>query len=350
MRYEPRNMDPAELKLDVENPRMPDEAFPNEGAALQWLVDEASLEELIQSIASSGWVDYEPLIVLEDTNTVIEGNRRLAALRLLDDADLARTLGVRLPKDYHENAVPPEIRVWIVHDRKEARDFIGFKHINGAFKWDAFAKAKYAAQWLADDGEVTEVAHRLGDTHNTIVRLVNGYKVLRQAESLGFDRRGISGRFSFSHLYTALTRPAYRQYLGLPTSTGLLSDNPVDADHLRALMEVMTWLYGQDPHPPVIKSQNPDLKRLGDVLENQTAVAMLRSEPNLEIAYSQVEDKGHLFAESVYALSSSAKKAISLIGGYEGGDRDLEEMVVSALRTVRGIQAAMATSSDEAAQ
>lgn len=343
MQYDDQWLDPVGLKLDLRNPRMPDEGFADEDDTLEWLVNEASLEELIQSIASSGWIDYEPLIVLKDSTTVIEGNRRIAALRLLADPDRAKRLGVKIPSAMHENAKPTSVRAWMVTDRKDARDFIGFKHINGAFKWDAFAKAKYAADWLADDGEVGEVAHRLGDTHNTIVRLVNGYKVLRQAESLGFDRRDISGRFAFSHLYTALTRPNYRDFLGLAQTTGLLDDNPVDAAHREQLMQVMIWLYGQDRQPAVIRSQNPDLKRLAEVLPNRTAVAMLIREPDLTAAHAEVEDKSQLFADAIYELSTASKNAIALIGGYEGGDSELEALVANIVRTVRGIQATMKT-------
>lgn len=343
MQHNDEWLDPASLRLDLKNPRMPDEGFIDEDAALDWLIDEASLDELIQSIASSGWINYEPLIVLKSSSEVIEGNRRLAALRLLSDPERAKRLGVKIPQSIHESAVPDQVRAWVVNDRKDARDFIGFKHINGAFKWDAFSKAKYAAQWLADDGDVTEVSHRLGDTHNTIVRLVNGYKVLRQAENLGFDRRDISGRFAFSHLYTALTRPTYRHYLGLPESTGLLADNPIDEDHRDHLMQMMIWLYGQDNQPAVIRSQNPDLKRLADVLPNRTAVAMLVLEPDLDAAHAQVENKAELFAEAIYALSSTAKAAIALSGNYEGGDRDLEALMANIVRTVRGISVTMQT-------
>ncbi|MEZ5284996.1 MAG: hypothetical protein R2712_09350 [Vicinamibacterales bacterium] len=30
---------------------------------------------------------------------------------------------------------------------EQAREFIGFKHINGPHKWDAIAKARFAANW-----------------------------------------------------------------------------------------------------------------------------------------------------------------------------------------------------------
>jgi hypothetical protein len=240
-------VDPKTLLLDLENPRMPDAKFDDEAAAIQYLSDHADVSELVQSIAMSGWYDYEPLIVLKDRNIVIEGNRRLAALRLIADPVLATSLGISVPSPLHTNAVPALVRVRPVDSKKDARDYIGFKHINGAFKWDSLAKAKYAAWWLDDDGDIDVVSQRLGDNHNTISRLVNGWTVLRQAEANGFDRDSISRRtFAFSHLYTALSRPATRDYLGLPeVANGLLGESPVPTENIPALLRLTSWLYGQ---------------------------------------------------------------------------------------------------------
>lgn len=340
--------DLASLVLDRDNPRMPDGKFGTEGEALEYLAEIGGLDELVLSIAHSGWLDFEPLIVLRETSEVIEGNRRLAALRLLKDPDLARILGVRVPKTDALVEVPDQVRVWWVDDRKEARDFIGFKHINGPFKWDSFAKAKFAAQWLDDDPDIDQVARRLGDTHRTVARLVNGYRVLLQAEHLGFDREHIPAkRFAFSHLYTSLTRPTYREFLGLPDGLELLEPNPVENTHWEKLSTLMLWLYGQDEVPPVIRTQNPDLKRLGEVLGNRTAVAMLASAPNLDRAHAIVEDKGAAFAQALFKLNAAASSAVSLVGGYPGGDEELEELAFRTVKTTRTIHQAMRAATED---
>ena len=347
-KFKKQEVEVSKLKLDLENPRMPEKKFATEDEALEFLVDVGSLEELVQSIALSGWVDVEPIIVLGPTNEVIEGNRRLAALRLVADPSKAEGLGIRVPEPKHANAEPETVSAWVVDSRAEARDFIGFKHINGAFKWDSYAKARYAAQWLQEEGgDVRDVARRLGDTHRTVARLVNGYTVLRQAEKLGFDREKIPGRFAFSHLYTALTRPNYRDYLGLPDDVDLLPENPVDEDHRDQLVQLMGFLYGGEDLKPVVRSQNPDLKRLMEVLPNRTALGMLTANRNLDEAHAVVEDKGQLFAESVYALSNAATKTSAMIGNYEGGDEDLEKLVESVSRAVRSVLSAMRDASSE---
>ena len=353
--FEEDHRDPGTLKLDLRNPRMPDQLFTDEADAIEYLEENAALDELIDSITSSGWMDYEPLIVLKHDDVlnlddvVIEGNRRLAVLRILSNPELAKRLHVDLPKSMHERSIPKTIRVWLVTTRAEARDFIGFKHINGAFKWDSFAKAKYAAEWLDEEPDIDAVSRRLGDTHNTVVRLVNGYRVLRQSERQGFERTRIPGKFSFSHLYTAMTRPTIRDYIGLEESGVLLPENPIPDEKSADLSQLMIWLYGQDDIPAAIRSQNPDLKRLASVLKSPAATAMLVSRPNLVAAFETVEDKPARFASELTALLDQSKTVSSLIGNYDG-DVELLEIAASTLKTVRSIHTSMSEESKETNQ
>src|ERR1035441_6045050 len=61
---------------------------------------------------------------------------------------------------------------------------------------------------------IDKIARRLGDNHDTVVRLVNGMFVLDQAADAkiyDIQDQYPGKRFGFSHLYTALTRPGYRE-------------------------------------------------------------------------------------------------------------------------------------------
>src|SRR5215471_7858860 len=265
----------ASLHFDRNNPRSGDRIFTSEDEVLKFLIQNADVDELVTSIQSAGWVDFEPLIVQQKSNVVLEGNRRLAALRLLTDTATRNRLGYKIPNDGNAPKLPEEVRVRWVADRSEARAFIAFKHINGPFKWDALAKAKYAAQWL-DDGEAIEkVSKQIGDTHKTVLRLVNGWRVLEQATKDGFDPEDISAtRFNFSHLYTALARPNTRSFLGLPEDPNvLLAKQPISKTNAKQLEEVMGWLFGQSKQgrQHVIRSQNPDLNRLVKSAGEQTS-------------------------------------------------------------------------------
>lgn len=83
------------LRFDKENPRFVDFNNDDETAIIKFLYDEADLNELIQSISTSGFIDYEPIIVQregDDNYIVLEGNRRLGAVRLLRSPELQKNL------------------------------------------------------------------------------------------------------------------------------------------------------------------------------------------------------------------------------------------------------------------
>ena len=340
----------ADLHFDLRNPRVTEDPFKNETEALEYLVDHADVNELVLSILSSGWMDYEPLIVLEDGNVVLEGNRRLAALRILSDRGLREELKIDLPEEPSPKALPEFVRVHLVGSRAAARDFIGFKHVNGPFKWDSLAKAKYAAEWLAEGGDVRQIGRRLGDTHNTVVRLVNGWRVLRQVSAAGFDRGATTKpSFPFSHLYTAIARPNVRRYLGLPEGGGseLLLPEPVPPDAVDNLRRLMSWLYGQKNEPAVVARQNPDLNRLVEVLGNDTACTMLEASRDLEAAYGEVEDKTLRFGRALMLTTRQAEDTLGLVGHYDGRT-DTMNAGDNLRRTVLSLHGAMKAAQERA--
>jgi hypothetical protein len=336
----------SKLHFDRKNPRLTDADFDDDHEALVALVENADVNELVQAIGNSGWLNYEPLVVWQDGNFVLEGNRRLAALNILADPNLQREFGITPPNPLHANALPSQVLAIVVANRSDARDYIGFKHVNGPHKWDSLAKAKFAWSWITEDRDVslTEVAKRLGDGHNTVARLVNAYIVLEQAKALGFDiNKRTKTSFSFSHLYTGLPRPSAREYLGLTQAPNdLLPPDPVPREKHDNLLTFMTLLYGQGERKTVIASQNPNLNELLDVLANQTATSMLVSDLDLKTAYSQVEDKGRKYAELVFALNKAARAVNEATGDYNF-DPDLHEMMLGIQKTVRSIMASMTT-------
>lgn len=327
----------AELALDLENPRSPGNAFASPIEALKYLVGFADVNELVGSILTAGWLDFEPLVVDRRSHVVYEGNRRLAALRLITDPGVRAELGYELPLADEGHRPPQEIYVKFVDGRDEARAYIGFKHINGPHKWDALAKAKFAADWLSSPGaSLSSVAKALGDAHSTVRRLVNGWRVLQQALSDGFDpspQATGKARFPFSHLYTAVARPNVRHYLGLDPDAELFGANPITADALPNLRQLMQWLYGQGKKPAVVQTQNPDLNKLVDVLGSPTAIAHLVSNGTLSAAFEIVEDKVQRFREALLKIVGGVDDASRLVRNYTGGADDL----ATVSQVVRGV-------------
>ena len=328
---------PDERCFDLRDPRAAEREYQNQAEVLEDLVLFFDVEELVEAIARSGWQDYEPLIVLREGRTVLEGNRRLAALRLLSNASLREQLSLTIPEALHPKAIPDQVRVRWVKDRAEARAFIGFKHINGPFKWDALAKARYAAAWCEEEVDATAIARQLGDTHNTVVRLVNGWNVLQQSRKLGFDMEQVTRKpLALSHLHRALARPNVRRFLNLdpdlPASRALGPD-PVPLSHRKELLTLMAWLYGQNDQERVIRTPNPDLNRLVQVLGNENALSTLRQTGDLHKAYVELEDKSERFRSALTAAMGKVAEAASLVAHYRKGN-DLMRTGTELRRTV----------------
>jgi len=118
--------------------------------------------------------------------------------------------------------------------------------------------------------------------------------------------------------------------------------NPIDPDHLPALREMMTWLYGDrtEDKPALIRSQNPDLNKLNDVLQHPAAKRHLLARVDLDEAFQIIEPRSRRFADALIEAGQYAKEALSLVPEY---DRDpaLLDNARSLDRTVRRLVKSM---------
>jgi hypothetical protein len=328
------------LEFDPDNPRLIEEGIknPSDEEIILALADTSDLSEVVQSIAANGYFDIEPLIGMKVKSKwrVLEGNRRLAAIRILQNPAMAKGTGVAVPDiSAAHKATLHEVSVYAVTNKEQAREYIGFKHINGPHRWDALAKARFAADWYAKEKGATleKIAKRLGDNHATVARLVSGMFVLDQAkkENLFEIQDRYPGRkFAFSHLYTALTRSGYRDFLGLSEDWRVdePEPNPIPKKNLENLKTLLVWLYGsrEDDVKPVITSQNPDVKNLAAVLINPRSRTLMMARNNLAEAFNSIESKGTRFESALVNAKQYAETALSQIIGYDSEDSTLLEI------------------------
>lgn len=343
----------AKLRLDRENPRLLGQAGgDSEEAVIARLYRTAELDELLQSISTNGYLDIEPLVVTEaddGTLIVLEGNRRLATLRLLTDPTLAgriryqEQVEIRVPDSAAVASTLTHASVYKVASRTEARTFIGFKHINGPAKWNAYAKAKFAAEWHKSGIELVKIARAIGDRHDTIKRMVFAIYVLEQAK---FEVKDVAApKFNFSHLYTALARSQYMTFLDIKASWAKYdpAPNPVPINRLAALQEVLRWIYGSrsDSVRPVVRVQNPDIKRLGEVLASTEALHTLRIDKNLDSAYAATESVDTRFTGSLFRARDNIRNVAGTLRAYDGRDESLVNVAEDVSATAGSVHLSM---------
>jgi hypothetical protein len=166
---------------------------------------------------------------------------------------------------------------------------------------------------------------------------------LQQTDENGFDRSDITaGRLNFSHLYTALARPNTREFLALPEDASqVFGSNPVPKTKIPNAMELMGWLYGQSKQRRfhVIKSQNPDLNRLVQVLGNKNALSVLRSTKDLAAAWEGIEPSSSRFEEALAGALTWSERALGLVAHFDPESQaPLKSTIKNLVSTVRSLR------------
>jgi hypothetical protein len=319
-----------DLHFDRENPRLAEFGISSrtpEPEILSILWDTMDVAELAQSMAASGFFPHEPLMIVHEhgKDVVVEGNRRLAALKVLTHPEIVDESRWDIPKITDAARQKLTHVPVIVIDRQKLWRFFGFKHVNGPAKWSSFAKATYIAEVHRDyKVPLPDIAEQIGDRHKTVQRLFRGLMVLDQAEKMSvFDREDrYNTKFAFSHLYTGLDYDGIADFLKIKERDEE-TDKPVPSSHKKQLGEVLRWMYGskKQSQPPVIQSQNPHLRYLDAALKSTEAVAALRDGKDILAAYELSRAPDVVFEEALLRAKRELQRAqASLTGGYTGSE------------------------------
>lgn len=332
-----------ELTFDKLNPRMVEfTGLSDEAKIINALWQNMAVNEIVMSILANGFFENEAMYAVkeDDKYVVVEGNRRLAAVRAILDPDIIRNGGMNKYRERITPAIISQLKsnlpVVVLNNREEAWRYIGFKHVNGAVKWDSFAKAEYIAQVHNTFGVPLEsIAEQIGDSNRTTLKLYQGLMVLEQAERFThFNREDkYYSKLYFSHLYTAIGYEGYQKFLSLDSTK--LTENPVPESHYKELEEVMTWIFGSKEQDlkPIIRSQNPDIRKLNQVLLNPESVQLLRARNDFDVAFDNSQNGINVLFESIMAARADVQKALSKLDFYDGREDVLQSVMTLANQT-----------------
>src|SRR5690606_34887206 len=143
-----------QLAFDPENPRLPEslrkkkDEMDYEALVINWMLTNENVIELMGSIGEKGYFPAEPLLVVPKEGTpvtyeVVEGNRRLTEVKLLNNREIAETRIQTIKEISNEAKIKPEhLPVIEFSSRNDVIAYLGYKHITGVQSWDSLAKAK----------------------------------------------------------------------------------------------------------------------------------------------------------------------------------------------------------------
>jgi hypothetical protein len=138
----------GELRLDTANPRH--EPVSSQREAIQALIatERQKLVVLADDIKEHGLSPVDRLLVVKQgrSYTVVEGNRRLAAVKLLDNPSLAdhTAIETQIKRVARDANVPTSADCSIVASREEAEHWMILRHRGeadgaGVVRWNTFA-------------------------------------------------------------------------------------------------------------------------------------------------------------------------------------------------------------------
>ncbi|MES2510806.1 MAG: hypothetical protein V4625_12815 [Pseudomonadota bacterium] len=261
------------------------------------LMKDWALEELAISFIESGFWPHEAVLVVKEqlygkpSLVVIEGNRRLAALKYLQmavDGTTKDKKWIELIKQAKPNAKLFNRVPYIeVDSRKDVSAFLGFRHVTGIKEWRPAEKAEYIAKLIEEEKlSYAEVMRKIGSKTPTVRQNYISYNLLLQME----DQQGISVEHvedRFSVLFLSLRTDGVQKYLNIDVNAEPnAAARPVPKDHLQNLQKFALWLFGSEDKPPVVKDSR-QVDQFGRILESPKAVEYLeRTErPIFEMAY-----------------------------------------------------------------
>jgi len=280
------------LHLDPFNPRLGRE---NTGSNVSQekvleMMQDWTLEELAVSFVENGFWPQEALIVVEEklygsiVKVVVEGNRRLAALRLLRQAVVGKPISRKWEEIVAKKKIPDNLfsRVpyLIANSRDEVDAFLGFRHVTGIKEWRPAEKAEFIAK-LIEKRKLSyeDVRKRIGSKTPTVRQHYISYRLLLQMEDKeDIDLKKVEQKFSV--LYLSLRTEGVQKYLQIDIQADpAKASKPVPPSRLKALAHFAQWLFGDEKNPPLF-TDSRYVDKLGKALESSKAVEYLERTPN----------------------------------------------------------------------
>lgn len=338
-------IDLEKLVFDRDNPRLPASMQgAHENAILDHLARQTALGNLMTSIGANDFFPGEAIVVTPDgpdRYVVVEGNRRLAALRLLQDPSLVNLPSLQRIAQAAQHK-PTQIPAYIAETKRDTLQYLGFRHISGVQRWDPLAKARYADLLFKETANASDdpeeryqiVAREIGSNAPTVRRNLNAlaaYRLIEQDDFFEIPELDESS-FRFGTFYTAASNANIATFLGMRDQSSahthpILDPNVVIIEHLRELTE---WLFQKDRsgNTKLIESRN--ISTLAEVVADPRCLDGLRRGLSLDAAYRLSPRGREDFIQHMTQALEELKLANSNIHSVSSTDQRAKEIVQEA--------------------
>lgn len=269
-----------ELELDIDNPRLPT-TFRKKRLTkkdiINWMLNDASIIELMLAIGQSGFFVGEALLVVKNEKgkyVVVEGNRRLTSTILLSEPELANIHKKKIDKVLNEtDSRPKEIPCIVFENKEEITKYLGYRHVTGIKSWGILAKAKYLNELKKEligldlSQQCRELAKSIGSKSDYVKKLLVAYELYEIIEDEGFykikdlDETNIY----FNYFSDSLSRDHIRSFMGVD----MKSERPTESVNKDNLKKLTHWFFEKNENQKTrLKGDSSHLGMLDKVISD----------------------------------------------------------------------------------
>lgn len=215
------------LSLDLNNPRIKYRGVPlNQTQIMKFLIENEKVYELAKKISEEGYfVGEEPIICIENNKKVVlEGNRRTAALKLLQDPKkyLSNAKANTLLQNILKNNFPVDrkLRCYIAPNRLLANPIIYERHQGNTLeKWETGNQYAFVAEMYYEDGlNIEDICDVLNESRAKILKPLKAYNLFLEGQEVLDKEEGIKldiSDFEITNLERFYNYEEARQLLGI---------------------------------------------------------------------------------------------------------------------------------------
>lgn len=290
---------------------------------ITYMVLNENLLDLVASIGEQGFFSGEPLLIIDDPNRdnhylVVEGNRRLAAVKLLNNPTLTTKRVAAVEQMVTEAVEPPPTQVpTIEYDSRESLlDYLGYRHVTGVDQWDALAKARYLAQLREHHRQefpqpieaYRHIAKKIGSRSDYVRKLVEGFRMYESIEQKDFyDIPDLDeGSFKFSLLTTAVSYSNIQAFLELESTEEVFDFSD------EKLKELTDYLFRvtASGYPRIPDSR--DIKKFNRIVDSPSAYEAFTQGRTLEDAEIYTDGPAIAFEKLIETVHKDMRAASDL--------------------------------------
>jgi hypothetical protein len=303
----------------------------------------------MEAIGENDFFAGELLLVVPDEKEkgkyiVIEGNRRLTAVLLLNNPEITTVKKVATKEIADSAKYKPTILPCIEFSSKsEIVKYLGFIHITGKKSWRLLEKARYLYELRHNESfkEATflnaskEIAKVIGSSSAYVKRLLISFELYKRVEDEAFYQiDGLNDTSFFLNYFTdSLNKDNIRNFINVDVN----SENPLENINSENVKKLTNWWFKKTEGQSRVLGDSEEMKYLNAVIGCPVALTAFEKGATIYEAYELTNDLNLQFENKVRDALKFIEQAHSIMPKVNEFYRNLYDDLKTISRIAKNI-------------